>query len=116
MLHKQRFFFLASSAIAIALSCVYGRSLFTGYLTNVINPTVVVSGSSRNTMLYDIIIGGKVVHVFLKDLGGDADTVWLLRVRLGGRRRCVRVLKVLISGIIRPPAPRDIGSSRLPSL
>jgi len=39
MLHEQRFFFLASKAIVFALSCVYGRSLFTGYLTNVINPT-----------------------------------------------------------------------------
>jgi len=40
MLHEQRFFFLASKAIVFALSRVYGRSLFTGYLTNVINPTV----------------------------------------------------------------------------
>jgi len=40
MLHEQRFFFLASEAIAFALSRVYGRSPFTGYLTNVINPTV----------------------------------------------------------------------------
>jgi len=39
MLHEQRFFFLASKAIAFALSRVYGRSLFTGYLTNVMNPT-----------------------------------------------------------------------------
>jgi len=39
MLHEQRFFFLASKAIVFALSCVYGRSLFTGYLTNVTNPT-----------------------------------------------------------------------------
>jgi len=39
MLHKQRFFFLASKAIAFTLSRVYGRSLFTGYLTNVNNPT-----------------------------------------------------------------------------
>jgi len=39
MLHEQRFFFLASKAIAFALSRVYGRSPFTGYLTNVINPT-----------------------------------------------------------------------------
>jgi len=66
-------------------------------------------------MLYDKGVGHKVVYVFLKDLGGDSHTVWLLRVRLGGRRRCVRVLTVLISGIIRPPAPRAIGSSRLPS-
>ena len=40
MLHEQRFFFLASKAIAFALSRVYGRSPFTGYVTNVINPTV----------------------------------------------------------------------------
>jgi len=40
MLHEQRFFFLASKAIVFALSRVYGRSPFTGYLTNVINPTV----------------------------------------------------------------------------
>jgi len=40
MLHERRFFFLASKAIVFTLSCVYGRSLFTGYLTNVINPTV----------------------------------------------------------------------------
>jgi len=39
MLHEQRFFFLASKAIAFALSRVYGRSPFTGYLSNVINPT-----------------------------------------------------------------------------
>jgi len=39
MLHEQRFFFLASKAIVFALSCVYGRSLFTSYLTNVIRPT-----------------------------------------------------------------------------
>ena len=39
MLHEQRFFFLASKAIVFTLSCVYGRSLLTGYLTNVINPT-----------------------------------------------------------------------------
>jgi len=39
MLHEQRFFFLASKAIAFALSRVYGRSPFTGYLTNFINPT-----------------------------------------------------------------------------
>jgi len=40
MLHEQRFFFLASKAIVFALSRVYGWSLFTGYLTNVINPTL----------------------------------------------------------------------------
>jgi len=39
MLHERKFFFLASKAIVFTLSCVYGRSLFTGYLTNVINPT-----------------------------------------------------------------------------
>jgi len=39
MLHKQRFFFLASWAIAIAVSCVYGQSLLTGWLTTVINTT-----------------------------------------------------------------------------
>ena len=39
MLHERRFFFLASKAIVFTLSCVYGRSLFTGYLTNVIHPT-----------------------------------------------------------------------------
>jgi len=39
MLHEQRFFFLASKAIAFALSRVYGRLPFTGYLTNVIHPT-----------------------------------------------------------------------------
>ena len=41
MLHEQRFLFLASKAIVFALSCVYGRSLFTGYFINFINPTVV---------------------------------------------------------------------------
>jgi len=40
MLHERRFFFLASKAIVFTLSCVYGRSLFTGYLTNVIHPTL----------------------------------------------------------------------------
>ena len=39
MLHERRILFLASKAIVFTLSCVYGRSLFTGYLTNVINPT-----------------------------------------------------------------------------
>ena len=39
MLHEQRFVFLASKAIVFALSCVYGLSLYTVYLTNVINPT-----------------------------------------------------------------------------
>ena len=39
MLHEQRFFFLASRAIAFAILRVYGRSPFTGYLTNVISPT-----------------------------------------------------------------------------
>ena len=39
MLHERRFFFLASKAIVFTLSCVYGRSLFTVYLTNVTNPT-----------------------------------------------------------------------------
>jgi len=39
MLHEQRFFFLASKAIVFALSRVYGWSLFTGHLTDVINPT-----------------------------------------------------------------------------
>jgi len=48
MLHEQRFFFLASKAIVIALSCVYGRSLFTGYLTNVINPTF--GGAAGDTL------------------------------------------------------------------
>jgi len=40
MLHERRFFFLASQAIVFILSCVYGRSLFAGYLTNVMNPTL----------------------------------------------------------------------------
>jgi len=48
MLHEQRFFFLASKAIVFALSCVYGRSLFTGYLTNVINPTF--GGAAGDTL------------------------------------------------------------------
>ena len=39
MLHVRKFFFLASKAIVFALSCVYGRSLFTGFLTIVINLT-----------------------------------------------------------------------------
>ena len=47
MLHEQRFFFLSSKAIVFALSRVYGRSLFTGYLTNVINSTVVGDGHTR---------------------------------------------------------------------
>jgi len=50
MLHEQRlrFFFLASKAIVFALSRVYGRSLCTGYLTNVINPTF--SGAAGDTL------------------------------------------------------------------
>ena len=39
MLHEQRLFFLASWAIAFALSCVYGLSLVTGWFTNVIKTT-----------------------------------------------------------------------------
>jgi len=39
MLHEQRVFFLASKAIVFALWCVYGRSLFSGFLTSVVNPT-----------------------------------------------------------------------------
>jgi len=48
MLHEQRFFFLASKAILFTLSSVYGRSLFTGYLTNVINPTF--GGAAGDTL------------------------------------------------------------------
>jgi len=48
MLHQQRFFFFASKAIAFALSRVYGRSPFTGYLTNVINPTF--GGAAGDTL------------------------------------------------------------------
>jgi len=48
MLHEQRFFFLASKAIEFALSRVYGLSLFTGYLTNVINPTF--GGAAGDTL------------------------------------------------------------------
>jgi len=44
MLHEQKFFFLASWAIAFALSCFYGRSLLIGQLTNVINTTVLPRG------------------------------------------------------------------------
>jgi len=44
MLHERRFFFLDFKAIVFTLSRVYGRSLFTGYLTNVINPTLFFSG------------------------------------------------------------------------
>jgi len=46
MLHERRFFFLDSKAIVFTLSCVYGRSLFTGYLTNVINTTAGAGHSS----------------------------------------------------------------------
>jgi len=48
MLHERTFFFFASKAIVCALSCVYGRSLFTGYLINVINPTF--SGAAGDTL------------------------------------------------------------------
>jgi len=48
MLHERRFFFLASKAIAFTLSCVYGLSLFTGYSTNVINPTF--GGAEEDTL------------------------------------------------------------------
>jgi len=47
MLHEQSFFFLASKAIVLALSCVYGRSLFTGYLTDVIYP--IFGGAAGDT-------------------------------------------------------------------
>jgi len=45
---RTRFFFLASKAIVFALSCVYGRSQFTGYLTNVIYPTF--GGAAGDTL------------------------------------------------------------------
>jgi len=48
MLHEQRFFFLASKAIVFVLSCVYGRSLLPGYLTNVINATF--GGAAGDTL------------------------------------------------------------------
>jgi len=48
MLHEQRFFFLASKAIVFAVSCVYGWSLFTCYLTNVIKPTF--GGAAGDTL------------------------------------------------------------------
>jgi len=40
MLNEQRFFFLAFKAIVFTLSCVYGRSLFTGFFSIIVNPTV----------------------------------------------------------------------------
>jgi len=49
MLHEKRFFFLASKTIVFAFSCVYGRSLFTGSLTNVINATV--GGAAGETLV-----------------------------------------------------------------
>jgi len=39
MFHEQKFFFLASTAIVLTLSRVYGRWLLSGWLTNVIHPT-----------------------------------------------------------------------------
>ena len=48
MLHGRSFFFLASKAIVFTSSCVYGRSLLTGYLTNVINPTF--GGAAGDTL------------------------------------------------------------------
>jgi len=48
MLREQRIFFLASWAIALALSCVYGRSLLTVQLTNVINTTF--GGAAGDTL------------------------------------------------------------------
>jgi len=48
MLHEQRFFFIACKAIVFALSCVCGRSLFTGYLTNVIHTTF--GGAAGDTL------------------------------------------------------------------
>ena len=48
MFHEQRFFFLAFKAIVFALSRVYGRSVFTGFLTNVINPTF--GGAAGDTL------------------------------------------------------------------
>jgi len=54
MLHEQRFFFLASKAIVFALSRVYGRSPFTGYLTNVIHPTAWFSGVIRAPRHFDL--------------------------------------------------------------
>jgi len=48
MFHEQRFFFLASKAIVFALLCVYGRSLFTGYLTKFTNTTF--DGAAGDTL------------------------------------------------------------------
>jgi len=48
MFHEQRLFCLASKAIVFSLSFVYGRSLFTGYLTDVINPTF--GGAAGDTL------------------------------------------------------------------
>jgi len=48
MLHERRFFFLASKVVVFTLPCVYGRSLFTGYLTNVINP--IFRGAAGDTL------------------------------------------------------------------
>jgi len=47
MLHEQRLFFLASKAIVLAFSRVYGRSPFTGYSINVIHPTMTAPKYSR---------------------------------------------------------------------
>ena len=52
MLHKQRFFFLASKAIVFAVSRVYGWSLLTGYLTNVTNPTF--GGAAGDTLAHRV--------------------------------------------------------------
>jgi len=48
MLHEQRFSFLASWEMALAVSCVYGRSLLYGKLTNVINTTF--DGAAEDTL------------------------------------------------------------------
>jgi len=52
MLHEQRLFFLASKTIVFALSCVYGRSLVTRYLSNVINPTF--GGAAGDTLAWRV--------------------------------------------------------------
>ena len=62
MLHEQRFFFLASKAIVIALSCIYGLSQFTGYLTNVINPTF--GGAAGDPLAYVVPRGTVLPRIF----------------------------------------------------
>ena len=88
MLHEQRFFFHASKAIAFALSRVYGRLPFTGYLTNVIHPTF--GGAAGETLACRVhsARGARELSLVAKWHGDGYCTHWL--DARGASPTCVR--------------------------